>query len=184
MIKRKYKNMNIVLRKEEKSDYFEVEELIKLAFRNMKISDHKEHLLVHNLRNSNSFNPELSIVAEYENRIVGHILLSEIVIEDNGKESIALSLAPVSVLPEFQNKGIGSKLIQYTHELASKIGYKIVVVLGHKNYYPRFGYVEAKKYGIKPTFMVKSSNFMVKELKKHTLQNIKGVVKYPKEFGI
>src|SRR5208337_5073667 len=176
--------MNVILRKEEISDHIEVEELIKLAFMKMVISDHKEYLLVHNLRNSKSFNPELSIVAEYENKIIGHILLSEIVIEDNEKKNIALSLAPVSVSPEFQNKGIGSQLIKYSHEVAQKIGYEIIIVLGHKKYYPKFGYTEAKKHGIKTSFKVKSSNFIVKELKSNALQNIKGIVKYPKEFDI
>ncbi len=140
--------MDITIRKENPEDYIAVFDLIKKAFELERISDHKEHLLVERLRNSKAFIPELSIVAETKGKIVGHILLTKLKIKNDQSEFDSLALAPVSVLPEYQNKGIGGRLITKAHNKAKALGYKSIVLLGHENYYPRFGYKRADNYGI------------------------------------
>src|SRR6056297_2640454 len=101
----------MIIRQETKGDYKRTENVIEEAFKNVEHSDNDEHLLVQRLRQSIDFIPELSIVAEIEKEIVGHILFSRIkIIGNNEFESIAL--APVSVLPKYQKRGIGGKLIQ------------------------------------------------------------------------
>lgn len=174
--------MQVTIRQENKNDYLEVFNVIKEAFKNEKDSDYKEQYLVENLRKSNAFIPELSLVAVDNNKIVGHILLTKIKIENNQTSFDSLALAPVSVLPEFQKKGIGSLLIKKSHDLATNLGYKSIVILGHENYYPKFGYELASKYNIVLPFDAPDENCMVISLEKNALKVISGKVKYAKEF--
>src|SRR5699024_1253512 len=94
-----------------------------------------------------------------------------------------LALAPLAVLPEYQRQGIGKKLIEEGHKIAKSLGYHYSVVLGSEKYYPKFGYVPAIQYGIKPPFDVPNENFMAIKLNDTELE-IQGVVKYADEFGI
>jgi len=177
--------MNIEIRKEEKEDFRTVFELIRLAFENEELSDHKEQFLVERLRNSDAFIPELSLVAEVDNQIAGYILLTKINIEDKNKNTYtSLALAPVAVLPDFQGKGIGGKLIQAAHDKARALGFGSVVLLGHESYYPKFGYKLTKEFGIKLPLDVPEENCMAIELSQNALKNVSGVVQYPKEFEI
>lgn len=170
--------MNIKIRREEEQDYDKVYNVIKLAFENAEHTDHNEQNLVTRLRKSESFIPELSIVAEKDNKIIGYILFTKINIGNN--EGVAL--APLAVLPEFQRKEVGSKLIIEGHKIAKELGYKVSVVLGHEKYYPRFGYSKASLYNIKAPFEVPEEAFMVIELKENQLNYISGKVEYAKEF--
>jgi predicted N-acetyltransferase YhbS len=175
--------MNILFRQENKDDYAAVFNLIQRAFEKEEMSDHSEQYLVERLRNSEAFIPELSIVAEINQNIAGHILLTRIkVINNKNEEFESLALAPVSVLPEYQSKGIGGKLIETAHKKAKELGFGSVILLGHENYYPRFGYEIAKKYGIKLPFEVPDENCMAIELIKGALEGIEGTVVYPKAF--
>ncbi|WP_447637995.1 GNAT family N-acetyltransferase [Flavobacterium microcysteis] len=177
--------MNITIRKEEKKDYKLVFNLVQRAFEKELMSDHTEQELVERLRNSEAFVPELSLVAEIGEQIVGYILLSKIkIVNKTLEETESLAMAPVAVLPEFQGKGVGARLIESAHEKAKELGFGSVVLLGHEGYYPRFGYEMAKNYGIRLPFEVPDENCMVIELVKGALQHTKGIVKYPKEFGI
>lgn len=174
--------MHTTIREENKKDYLSIFDLIKKAFKDQEYSDHKEHFLVEKLRKSEAFVPELSLVAEIENNIVGHILLTEIKIKTSDDEITSLALAPVSVLPEFQGKGIGGKLIKEAHQRAKDLGYQSIILLGHENYYPRFGYKLAEEFGISLPFDVPTENCMAIELQPDSLKNINGEVVYPKEF--
>lgn len=169
----------IEISKEEKSDYEEVYNLVKTAFEKAKESDGNEQDLVVDLRNSDNFVPELSLVAKKDDKIVGYILFTKIQI----RKYEELALAPLAVLPEYQRQGVGSKLIEEGHKIAKEMGYHYVVVLGSDKYYPKFGYEKASKYGIKPPFDVPDENFMVIKLN-DLRKEIKGTVKYAKEFGI
>lgn len=107
----------------------------------MEHSDHQEQFLVERLRKSDAFIPELSLVAEDEKgTIAGHILLTKLSIENDSETYESLALAPVSVKPEFQNQGIGGQLIREGHRVAQRLGYQSVILIGHENYYPKFGY--------------------------------------------
>lgn len=134
--------MGIKIIQERPEDISKVQSLIENAFANAEYSDQSEHKLVGRLRQSDSFIPELSLVAVEENKIVGHILFTKIKLINNSHVMTGLSLAPVSVLPEFQGKGIGSMLITEAHRIAKDLGHPFSVVIGHKDYYPKFGYDE------------------------------------------
>ncbi|WP_184158145.1 GNAT family N-acetyltransferase [Chryseobacterium shigense] len=175
----------LTIRQEEEKDYKKVFKLTEEAFRGMEHSDHQEHFLVEKLRKSDAFIPELSLVAETENgEIAGHILLTKLKIENSPEIFESLALAPVSVKPEFQNQGIGGQLILRGHSIARELGYRSVILIGHENYYPKFGYEKTSNFGISFPFEIPEVNGMAVELIKDGLKNITGVVKYPKEFGI
>lgn len=175
--------MNLKIRREEKEDFKTVFELIRLAFENVELSDHKEQFLVERLRRSDAFIAELSLVAEADGRIIGYILLTKINIGDADKNTYpSLALAPVAVLPDYQGKGIGGKLIKTAHDIAKELGFGSVVLLGHEDYYPKFGYKLTKEFGIKLPFDVPENNCMPIELSQNALQNVSGIVRYPKAF--
>lgn len=175
--------MNIKIRQEQIFDYKLVDDLVEYAFRNVKESDHTEHLLVGRLRKSDAFIPELSLVAEVDERkIVGHILLTKVAIVSGNESVISLAVAPLSVLPEFQKQGIGGELLREAHKRASQLGYSSAVLLGHKDYYPRFGYKKAIDYDIRFPFDVPPEFCMVKELAPNSLNGVHGVVQYASEF--
>lgn len=172
------KNKKIEIRKETINDYPAVYTINSTAF-NRK----DEARLTDRLRLSDAFVPELSLVATLDNKIIGAIVFTEIHVVDTHKETISLSLAPVAVIPEQQNQGAGSQLIQYGLEKARKLGYKSVIVLGHKDYYQRFGFRPAKKWGIEAPFNIPDNAFLALELVEDGLKDVKGIVKYAKEFG-
>lgn len=174
--------MQIIIREEEAADCTTVYALIEQAFRQMQESDHREHLLVERLRTSDAFIPELSLVAESEGRIIGHILLTEIHIVANDRTTVSLALAPVAVLPEYQGMGAGSTLIREAHTRAAKLGYRSVVVLGHPAYYPKFGYKKASDFGIRFPFDVPDACCMAVELYPDALKGVQGMVAYAPPF--
>lgn len=169
----------MLIRQEKVEDYDVVYNLVKTAFESAEHSDGNEQDLVAALRKSEAFIPELSLVAEVDGKIAGHVLFTKIQI--CGFTEIAL--APLAVLPEFQKRGIGSALIKEGHRIAKEKGFCYSVVLGSEAYYPKFGYVSAEKFRIKAPFDVPSENFMAFEFR--TDEKFSGgVVEYAKEFGI
>ncbi|WP_241138535.1 GNAT family N-acetyltransferase [Bacillus mycoides] len=172
----------VTIRQEQKNDYRKTEEVEKEAFLNEEFSDKKEHELVKRIRECDAFIPELSIVAVDE-EIVGHIMLSKITIEQDGTTVDSLALAPVSVAPSHQKKGIGGKLIGAALEKAKELGYGSVVVLGHPEYYPKFGFKKASEWNIKAPFEVPEEVFMVMELTGNALEGVEGVVQYSSAFA-
>ena len=170
--------MNIKIRQENKDDFNAIFEVNKIAF-----GQDNEAKLVELLRESNAYAPELSLVATVDNRIIGHILFSKIlIVDDNHNEFESLALAPMAVLPEFQQKGVGRQLIKTGLDRAKELQYQSVIVLGHEHYYPKFGFVPADKWNIKAPFDVPSNVFMGIELVAEGLKDVTGTVKYPKAF--
>ena len=169
---------NIVIRQETAKDYPAVYALNLSAF-----GRKEEARLTDRLRLSDAFIPELSLVATIENKIVGYILFTKIRIVNNADETQSLSLAPMAVLPEMQCEGIGSRLINYGLQKARKLGYKSVIVLGHKEYYPKFGFVPTTKWCIKAPFNIPADAFMGLELVEGGLEGVTGTVRYAKEFN-
>ena len=167
------------IRQANKNDYEEIYNVVKTAFETAEHCDGNEQDLVVALRKGDNFIPELSLVALKDNKIVGYILFTKIRIGEY--EEVAL--APLGVLPKYQKKGIGSKLIKEGHIIAKKLGYHYSVVLGSNEYYSKFGYIPAVEYGIQAPFDVPSENFMAIKLN-DTSEDVKGIVKYAKEFGI
>jgi predicted N-acetyltransferase YhbS len=174
--------MDIQIRQETENDIPQVQELIEKSFQKEPFSDNREHLLVAQLRQSNNFIPELSLVAELNKHIVGYILLSKIEIAHFNHRFSGLALAPVAVLPEYQGMKIGSLLILEAHRIARKMSYERIVVLGHADYYPRFGYKEIDSFNIQLPFKAPKENCMIIGLNENSLKNVQGQVIYPKEF--
>lgn len=174
--------MEITIRQEQTQDLKGVNQVIKCAFEKEPLSDHKEHLMVERLRKSKGFIPELSLVAQRNNQIIGYILLSKVNIQNEIKTFPSLALAPVAVLPDYQNQGIGSQLINAAHDIAREMGFESIVVLGHETYYPRFGYQLSKDFNITFPFEAPRENCMALELRKGGLKEVSGEVQYPKEF--
>ncbi|WP_409253824.1 GNAT family N-acetyltransferase [Bacillus sp. SCS-153A] len=176
--------MDISIRPEHPAEYSETEEVVYKAFYNEEFSDKQEHLLVNRLRKSEAFIPDLSFIALNQNRkVIGHILLSKVTIIDGNNSAESLALAPVSVLPEYQRKGIGGKLIKTALIRAKELGYRSVIVLGHKDYYPKFGFQPASLWNIQAPFDVPDDVFMALELTPDSLKNVQGVVHYSRAFS-
>ncbi len=175
--------MELIIRQEKASDYQRINNVIVEAFKDAEHTDHKEQELVGRLRESSSFIPELSLVTQLDGDIVGHILLTKIKINNKSESFVSLALAPVSVLPAYQNKGIGGALILKAHDIARSMGYNSVVLLGHKDYYPRFGYKRCDNFGISLPFDVPAEFCMAIELKDGGLSGVSGVVEYDLAFN-
>ncbi len=169
--------MNI--RQETTADYVSVYNVVRTAFAAAEQSDGHEQDLVTALRKSESFIPELSLVATAHGKITGHILFTKAVI---GRRT-ELALAPLSVLPAYQNQGIGLMLMTEGHRIARKLGYDYSVVLGHAQYYPKAGYRPASLYGIKAPFAVPDENFMALKLNP-SAEPLAGTIAYDPAFGI
>ncbi len=167
----------MLIRQERIDDYQEVHNLVKSAFENAEHTDNNEHNLVEKLRKSEGFIKELSLVAEEDDKIIGHVIYTKAMI---GNET-ALALAPLSVLPTAQKKGVGTALMKKGHEVAKSLGYDIIVVLGSEKYYPRVGFKPAGEFGIKAPFDVPCENFMAISLSNKS-QHIGGTVVYVKEI--
>jgi putative acetyltransferase len=164
----------MIIRMEKTNDHSAVREVDLRAF-----PSDVEASLVEKLRNYGNI---ISMVALVDGKVVGHIIFSPLTIE-NGKESFPeLILAPIAVLPEYQNQGIGSQLIEKGIIECRNQGHSIIILVGHPEYYPRFGFKSAEKNGIQHPFKVPEDVFMVYELVPDALQRVNGVLKYSAAF--
>lgn len=166
------------IRQETAQDCMAIKEVNNLAF-----GRNNESQLIEELRKSRSFIPQLSLVTETDTReIVGHILFSEISIETKNGSIPSLALAPMAVKPSYQKIGVGSALIKEGLKRCKELGYHSVIVLGHPEYYSKFGFIKASTKGIFPPFDVPDEAFMVYELQPNAFKGIQGTVRYPEPF--
>ena len=122
-------------------------------------------------------------MATKDSQVIGHILFSKIQIIGDTQTHESLALAPMAVHPQFQKQGIGGKLITRGLSEAKKLGYESVVVLGHAQYYPRFGFTPASQWNIRCPFEVPDEAYMALELQEDSLKDKSGIVKYADAFG-
>lgn len=169
----------MLIRQEIQTVYEETYKLITEAFATAEHTDGNEQDLVVALRKGKAFIPELSLVAEINGELVGHILFTKAMV---GKDEV-LVLAPLSVKPKFQRQGVGIALITEGHRIARKLGYQYSLVLGSELYYPKVGYIPANQLGIEIPKGIPPKNFMAIKLQEN-VKTINGVVKYAKEFGM
>ena len=167
--------MNISIRLEKENDYRNVEYMTREAFWNLYKPGCDEHLIIHKIRKVPAFIKELSFIACDNDRIVGNIIYSKAkVINDENKEFEVLCMGPIGVLPSYQRQGIGSLLMNYSIEKAKQLGHKAVIIFGNPEYYHRFGFINAKEYGIQTSLGVNFEAFMALELYDGGLSGISG----------
>lgn len=177
--------MNISIRLEEEKDYKNIEHLTREAFWDIYRPGCCEHLIVHKIRKVPAFVKELSYIACNDDSIIGNIIYSKAkVINDENKEFEVLCMGPLGILPSFQRKGIGSLLMNYSIEKAKELGFKAIIIFGNPNYYQRFGFTNAEKYGIKTSSGENFDAFMALELFDGALNGITGRFYEDKVFEI
>lgn len=185
--------MNVLVRPERSDDLTAIRDIHTLAF-----GRPDEAALVDAIRQTPDFIPELSLVAEADepvsshgSRIVGHILFTPVTVEPTEtfkpfagerEASKLLGLGPVSVRPRYQRRGIGGQLVQTGLAFSTSMEWPGVVVLGHPNWYPTFGFVPAVQFGLLPPFEVPEDVFLAMSLQPRGLSNMRGKVNYLPPF--
>lgn len=143
---------SIELRREQPADYSLTEHVVREAFWNHYCPGATEHYLLHVMRESPRFVPELDWVAWQDGRIVGQVVYMQSLIRtDAGTVCPTLTLGPIAVLPTHQRQGIGRKLIAHSREVARELGYRAILLCGDPAYYRRIGFRPAQAYGIRTT---------------------------------
>ncbi len=165
-----------IVRAETKEDHDAIHRVNELAFGRRNEADLVDALRV-------NAHPHISLVAVVDEKVVGHIFFSPVSVESENSAFTAIGLAPLAVLPEYQNQGIGSQLVREGLRECRRIGHDIVVVLGHPNYYPRFGFAPASLKGLRSEYDVRDEVFMAAELVPGALAGCGGLVKYHAEFA-
>ena len=164
----------MIVRREESKDFARVFELNSQAF-----EGDTEARLVEALRK----NPEcISLVAEIDGQVVGHIAFSPLTLNDEA--TAYLGLAPMAVIPDRQRTGLGSALIKEGIARAAASGIEAIFVLGHPSYYPKFGFEPAKRSGFACEYPDADDAFMALELRPGSLAGKSGLIKYGPEFAM
>lgn len=169
----------MTIRTEAVQDYPQVFDVNFRAFGNRE----DESKLIERIRASEDFIPELSLVAVEGEVVTGHALFSRAKVIDDTREHSVIVLAPLAVHPDVQKRGIGGQLIREGLRRSGELGYGLVLLIGHPAYYPKFGFVPARAYGLElKQFEVPDDVFQVCELKAGQLGSIKGELQYPAAF--
>lgn len=167
--------MELRIQQTNQKDFRLTEIITREAFWNLFKPGCDEHLVLHNQRKSNSYISDLDLVAQFQNKIIGHCIITKAkVIDIQNKEHQVLCVGPFSVLPEFQKKGIGIKLLNESIVIAKKKGYRAMILFGHPDYYHRFGFVNAQRFGITTNEGMNFEPFMALELYPDALAAVSG----------
>lgn len=167
--------MSIEIRKETEADKAAIFEINAAAFETQA-----EAKLVDILRVS--ADPLISLVAVEGDEVVGHILFTPVTL-DSYDDLALMGLAPMAVAPSRQHRGIGTQLVNAGLERCKELGIGAVVVLGHAEYYPRFGFRPASRWGIGSEYDVPDDVFMLLELAPGYLQGHHGTIRYNAAFA-
>src|SRR5690554_4502709 len=155
----------IRIRNEEEADHRIVEEITRKAFWNLYAPGCVEHYLVHIMRSHKDFLPELDFVIEVDGQIIGNIMYTKAkLVDEAGEEKKILTFGPVCILPEYQRKGYGKKLLEYSFEQAVALGYDVIVIFGNPGNYVSRGFKSCKKFNVCLENGTYPSAMMVKEL--------------------
>jgi putative acetyltransferase len=163
--------IELALRAELPSDVAAIERVQRLAFQS-----EAEPRIVNDLRDADGL--LLSLVALHAGEVVGHIAFSPVTLHMGATIARAVGLGPVAVLPEHQRRGIGARMIEEGLERLRRAGHRVVFVLGHREYYPRFGFVPAYQRGFRWEHDAPREAFMVRELEPGALLPGPGIVRY------
>ncbi len=167
--------LNVVIREERPADAGVVYRLNEVAF-----ETNAEARLVDALRVGGGL--QLSLVAEVEGEVVGHIAFSQVTLTSGTVSLMGVGLVPLAVLPRYQRRGIGGTLVARGLQRLRDDGELFCVVVGHATYYPRHGFQQARPLGIRWEVPVPDDVFMIQELSHGSLQGVSGTVRYRREF--
>jgi predicted N-acetyltransferase YhbS len=165
---------DVLLRPEEEKDHNIVENLTREAFWNVYRPGCDEHLLIHNMRKVKEFIKELDYVAIFNNEIAGNIVYVKAKVIHADREYDVLTFGPVSVLPKYQKKGIGKRLIKHTVAKSREMGFNAIIIYGSPDYYEKFGFRNTREYGITDMENNYHDALMALELYSGALKNING----------
>ncbi len=155
----------IRIRHEAPEDYAMVEDITRKAFYNLYVPGCFEHYLVHIMRSHPDFIPELDFVIELDGQIVGNIMYTKArLVDESGQEKPILTFGPVCIAPEYQRKGYGKRLMEYSFEEARRLGYDTIVIFGSPVNYVSRGFQSCKKYNVSVEGGKYPAAMMVKEL--------------------
>lgn len=167
--------MNLIIKQSGEKDFYPTENLTREAFWNIYKPGCDEHLVLHNIRKSSSYIPELDLVAFFKNEIVGHIISTKArVIDSLDVEHEVLCAGPLSVLPSLKKQGIGAKLMEASISEAERMRYAAMILFGAPDYYHRFGFRNAAEYGITTKDYQNFDAFMALELQPDALAEVQG----------
>jgi predicted N-acetyltransferase YhbS len=171
--------MNISIRPEDPVDIDEIYELNRIVF-----GQDNEAKLVDHIRQGPNFIPQLSLVAFSDEELIGYILFSKINVTNGDFRHESLGVTSMVVNPAYQKRGIGAKMLIVGLQKATELGYTDVFVFGHEFYFPKFGFLPAARWNIRPPFEVPAEVFMALELIPNALSNVSGIVEFPIEFSV
>ncbi|NLW56893.1 MAG: N-acetyltransferase [Firmicutes bacterium] len=175
----------IKIRNEKETDFKKVEEITRKAFWNVYVPGCVEHYLVHIMRSHKDFLPELDFVIEVDDQLIGNIMYTKAkLVDESGEEKAILTFGPVSILPEYQRKGYGKKLMEYSFERAVALGYDVIVIFGNPGNYVSLGFKSCKKYNICLEDGTYPAAMLVKELKPDALDGRKWIYYHSPVFEI
>jgi predicted N-acetyltransferase YhbS len=178
-------NKMITIRNEEETDYESVEAITRKAFWNLYVPGCVELYLVHVMRSHQDFVPELDLVIELDGEVIGNIMYTKTkLIDESGEVKDILTFGPVCILPEYQRKGFGKKLMEYSFEQAAALGYDVIVIFGNPNNYVSRGFKSCKKFNVCLENGTFPAAMMVKELKPDVLDGRKWVYHQSPVFEI
>ncbi len=169
----------IAIRGEQPGDASTITAIVERAYAAVAYSDHREHLMIERLRGTDAFVPTLSLVASIDGEPVGHLLLTRAHIRNADQVVETLALAPLSVVPGHQLRGVGTRLVEVAHRQAVTLGFQSIVMVGIADYYRRFGYEPLSRYPIALPFEAPADNCMVLRLERNALSGVAGLVDYP-----
>lgn len=159
-------NKSIIIRNETAADYAAVETMTRKAFYNIYVPGCIEHYLVRMIRPHEDFIQELDLVIEVDGQIIGNIMYTKAkLVDESGIEKDILTFGPVSILPEYQRKGYGKKLMEYSFEKAIDLGYDTMVIFGAPANYVSRGFKSCKRYNVCLEGGIYPAGMLVKELK-------------------
>ncbi len=176
---------DLVIRLETEKDYDKVENVTREAFWNVYRPGCLEHFVLHCYRSRAEFIAELSLIAEKDGQIVGHVMYSNAeLLCDNGNVLPIATFGPLSILPTEQGKGYGSALLTYSIGKAKELGFKAIAITGNYDFYKRFGFVIGKEKGILYADDPTADYFLVKELQPRALDGIFATYKDPEGYFV
>lgn len=179
---------NYIIRLEEEKDYKEVENLVRESFWNVYRPGCCEHYLIHVLRDSENFVKELSFVMEQNGKIIGqNVFVKTTLKADNKKEIPILTMGPICITPDLKRKGYGKKLLDFSLEKATELGFGAVMFEGNIDFYGKSGFDYARNFSIRYHGLPEGEDdsfFLCKELIKGYLNGVTGEYETPSEYYV